>query len=58
MAPLGDRLLVRPQEVEKQTAGGILLTTSGSKSMQDALVGTGACGPGRGGETIGQGTLP
>ena len=42
MAPLGDRLMVKPQEVEKATAGGILLTpTSGSKGMQDALVGTG-----------------
>ncbi|PSC72816.1 molecular chaperone [Micractinium conductrix] len=41
MAPLGDRLMVKPQEVEKATAGGILLTpTSGSKGMQDALVGT------------------
>lgn len=42
MSPLGDRLLVKPQEVEKQTAGGILLApTSSGKSMQDALVGTG-----------------
>ncbi|KAI3436540.1 hypothetical protein D9Q98_005957 [Chlorella vulgaris] len=41
MSPLGDRLLVKPQEVEKQTAGGILLApTSSGKSMQDALVGT------------------
>ncbi|EFN58613.1 hypothetical protein CHLNCDRAFT_140815 [Chlorella variabilis] len=41
MSPLGDRLLVKPQEVEKQTAGGILLSpTSSGKSMQDALVGT------------------
>lgn len=45
MSPLGDRLLVKPQEVEKQTAGGILLSpTSSGKSMQDALVGTGAGG--------------
>ena len=43
MAPLGDRILVKPQEVEKQTAGGILLapTSGGGRNMQDALVGTG-----------------
>lgn len=43
MAPLGDRLLVRPQAAEEKTAGGILLTPgSGSKGMQDAVIGTGA----------------
>lgn len=42
MSPLGDRLLVKPQEVENKTAGGILLApTSSGRSMQDALVGTG-----------------
>ncbi|KAI7843931.1 hypothetical protein COHA_002471 [Chlorella ohadii] len=41
MSPLGDRLLVKPQEVESKTAGGILLApTSSGRSMQDALVGT------------------
>ena len=46
MAPLGDRILVKPQEVEKQTAGGILLapTPGGGRNMQDALVGTGGWG--------------
>jgi hypothetical protein len=47
MAPLGDRILVKPQEVEKQTAGGILLapTPGGGRNMQDARVGTGGwCG--------------
>ena len=43
MSPLGDRVLVKPQEVESKTAGGILLAPSGGgRSMQDALVGTGA----------------
>lgn len=41
MSPLGDRLLVKPQEVESKTSGGILLApTSSGRSMQDALVGT------------------
>ncbi|KAL4457519.1 hypothetical protein ABPG75_012384 [Micractinium tetrahymenae] len=41
MSPLGDRLLVKPQEVESQTAGGILLAPSSSgRGMQDAIVGT------------------
>lgn len=42
MSPLGDRLLVKPQEQESKTAGGILLTSGSGKSMQDALIGTGA----------------
>ncbi len=42
MAPLGDRLLVKPQAVEKQTAGGILLSPTSGKGMQEAIVGTGA----------------
>jgi hypothetical protein len=41
MSPLGDRLLVKPQEAESKTAGGILLAATSNKSMQDALVGTG-----------------
>ncbi|KAG7669294.1 hypothetical protein Ndes2526B_g05596 [Nannochloris sp. 'desiccata'] len=40
MAPLGDRLLVKPKEKEEKTAGGILLTSSSTPRMEDALIGT------------------
>ena len=39
MAPLGDRILVRPREADAKSAGGVLLSSSAG-SMQDALVGT------------------
>lgn len=40
MAPLGDRLLVKPKEQESVSAGGVLLSTSSKPSMSDALIGT------------------
>jgi len=41
MAPLGDRLLVKPQEKESKSAGGILLTATSNNSMgEDSFVGT------------------
>jgi chaperonin GroES len=41
MAPLGDRLLVKPQEKESKSAGGILLTATSNNSIgEDSFVGT------------------
>lgn len=40
MAPLGDRLLVRPREAETATAGGVLLTSGATQELADARVGT------------------
>ena len=44
MAPLGDRLLVRPRPAEEKSAGGVILSAglSGGATLpqQDALVGT------------------
>jgi chaperonin GroES len=40
MAPLGDRLLVKPREAEQVTSGGILLAGSAKQALADALVGT------------------
>ena len=40
LTPLGDRLLVQPREQEQQTAGGILLASSGKPSLAEAVVGT------------------
>lgn len=40
MAPLGDRLLVRPREAETATAGGVLLTSGATSELSDARVGT------------------
>ena len=40
MAPLGDRLLVRPREAETATAGGVLLTSGATTELSDARVGT------------------
>lgn len=44
MAPLGDRLLVRPRPAEEKSAGGVILSAGLSSGttmpMQDALVGT------------------
>lgn len=41
MAPLGDRVLVKPRENEKKTAGGIILasTSSNDFDMSEGLVG-------------------
>jgi chaperonin GroES len=40
MAPLGDRLLIRPRPKDTQTAGGVLLTSGATEQLQDAVVGT------------------
>jgi len=40
MAPLGDRILIRPRVKDTQTAGGVLLTTGATEPLQDAVVGT------------------
>jgi chaperonin GroES len=40
MAPLGDRLLVKPKAAEEKTAGGILLASSSAPKMDDAHIGT------------------
>jgi chaperonin GroES len=40
MAPLGDRLLVQPEEDAKTTAGGLIMSTSGTKQIHDAVIGT------------------
>jgi len=44
MAPLGDRLLVRPRPAEEKSAGGVILSAGLSSGttmpLQDALVGT------------------
>ena len=41
MAPLGDRILVRPKEAEKKSAGGIILATASSANpmSMDNMVG-------------------
>ncbi|DBA92413.1 hypothetical protein WJX77_011331 [Trebouxia sp. C0004] len=39
MAPLGDRLLVKPQEEAKTTSGGLLLSSGTTKPIQEALIG-------------------
>ena len=40
MAPLGDRVLVRPKEAEKKSAGGIILaTTTSSESRAETQLG-------------------
>lgn len=40
MAPLGDKLLVRPVEEAKETAGGLIMSTSGTRRMHDTTIGT------------------
>ena len=44
MAPLGDRLLVRPRPAEEKSSGGVILSAGLSSGttmpLQDALVGT------------------
>uniref|UniRef100_A0A1D1ZT30 10 kDa chaperonin n=2 Tax=Auxenochlorella protothecoides TaxID=3075 RepID=A0A1D1ZT30_AUXPR len=40
MAPLGDRVLIRPKENDQRTAGGVLLPESARQGGMDALVGT------------------
>ncbi|KAL3148699.1 hypothetical protein ABBQ38_014112 [Trebouxia sp. C0009 RCD-2024] len=39
MSPLGDRLLVKPEEEAKTTSGGLLLSSGTTKPIQDALIG-------------------
>lgn len=39
MEPLGDRVLVKPQEDASASAGGVLLPSSATKGMGDALIG-------------------
>lgn len=40
MAPLGDRLLIKPRGKEQKTKGGILLPDSAQRPGMEALVGT------------------
>ncbi len=40
MAPLGDRLLIRPRPKATQTAGGVLLTSGATEQLSEAVVGT------------------
>ena len=40
MAPLGDRLLVRPREAATTSAGGVLLASGATQELADALIGT------------------
>jgi chaperonin GroES len=40
MAPLGDRLLIRPKAKATQTTGGVLLTSGATEQLQEAIVGT------------------
>ena len=40
MAPLGDRLLVRPREAATTSAGGVLLAAGATQELSDALIGT------------------
>ncbi|KAK9863962.1 hypothetical protein WJX84_008469 [Apatococcus fuscideae] len=39
MQPLGDRILVEPQELEQKSSGGLILTSSSAPAMQDAIIG-------------------
>ena len=38
MTPMGDRLLIKPREQERQTAGGVLLSGSAKQSLADGQV--------------------
>jgi chaperonin GroES len=40
MAPLGDRVLVRPRVADTKSAGGVLLSTGATTELADAVVGT------------------
>jgi chaperonin GroES len=40
MAPLGDRILIRPKPKATQTAGGVLLTSGATEQLSEAVVGT------------------
>lgn len=40
MAPLGDRLLIKPRAKDQKTRGGVLLPESAQRPGMEALVGT------------------
>eukprot|EP00891_Asterochloris_glomerata_P000249 jgi/Astpho2/249/fgenesh1_pg.00010_%23_27_t len=39
MDPLGERLLIKPDEEKQATAGGLLLTGGATKTVHDAVIG-------------------
>ncbi|CAL5227693.1 g10701 [Coccomyxa viridis] len=39
MEPLGDRILIKPEEEKSVTEGGLMLTTGATKTISDAVIG-------------------